>query len=142
MSRWQSRMVVLLMVLVYFPLAVSAGAALFAEEPPGKVEIMIRDSKYEYHARILRPQVSSVIVLRNVDSIVHGFTSSFLEDLDVRVEAEGATTFGKGIKGVHIPPGQTVRIHFVPMRAGNFSFQCDLHPSMKGELILLSVEAA
>jgi plastocyanin len=112
-----------------------------AEQQSGKVEIVIRNSTYEFQGGTLRPDESSTIVLRNLDAIEHGFTSTLLEELNVRVETGGVTTFGKGIKGVHINAGQTVLFRFIPTRPGKFSFQCDLHPSMKGELLVLSVGA-
>jgi plastocyanin len=34
-----------------------------------------------------------------------------------------------------------VRISFLPNRPGKFSFRCDLHPNMKGELLILSIES-
>jgi len=111
------------------------------QEQSGKVEIVIRNSTYEVQGGILRPNEASTIVLRNLDKIQHGFNSSLLAELDLQVETDGATVYGKGIKGVHINPGGTVRLHFIPTQPGRFSFQCDLHPSMKGELLLLSVGA-
>lgn len=112
-----------------------------AEQQSGVVEIIIRNSTFQFQGGVLRPNESATIVLRNQDKIQHGFISPLLEELDVRVETEDGTTFGKGIKGVHVNPGKTVQFNFIPTRPGKFSFQCDLHPGMKGELLLLSVGA-
>jgi hypothetical protein len=86
--------------------------------------------------------MQGTIVLRNQDKIKHGFTSSLLEEIEVQVESGGVTTYGKGIKGIYIGPGETLQIHLLPNRPGKFSFRCDIHPDMKGELLLLSVGVA
>jgi hypothetical protein len=107
-----------------------------------RVEITIQNSAFEFQGGALRPNLPGVIVLRNQDKVKHGFTSPFLQELEVRVESTGVTTYGKGIKGVYIGPGETLQIHLFPTREGKFTFRCDIHPNMKGELILLSVGAA
>ena len=107
-----------------------------------KVEIVIQNSTFEFHGSALQPNVTGTIILRNLDKIKHGFTSPLLEEIDVQVESAGVTTFGKGIRGVHIGPGESLEIHLLPNRPGKFPFNCDIHPNMKGELILLSVGAA
>ena len=76
-----------------------------------KVEIVIRNSTFEFQGGALRPNVPGTIVLRNTDKVKHGFTSSFLQEFDVQVESAGVTTYGKGIKGVYIGPGETLQIH-------------------------------
>lgn len=125
--------------LVWF--FVSFPSALVAQEQ-GKIEVVIRNSAYEVRAGVIQPDVPATIVVRNLDKIEHGFTSPNLEDVDARVESRGTTTFGRGIRGVHIDPGAEVKIHFVPNHPGKFSFQCDLHPSMKGEILVFTVGAA
>lgn len=124
--------------LSFFPLH---PAALMAQGTT-KVEIVIQNSTFEFHGGALRPNVPGIIVLRNLDKIKHGFTSPLLQEFDVQVESAGVTTYGKGIKGVYISPGETLQIHLLPNRPGKFSFRCDIHPNMKSELILLSVDAA
>ncbi|MBI1823324.1 MAG: cupredoxin domain-containing protein [Nitrospirae bacterium] len=109
------------------------------DQPVGVVQVNIRNSIFEFQGGILKPDQNATIVVHNEDQITHGFTSILLEDFDVQVESNGITTLGKGIKGVHIDSGKTVRIHFVPNRSGKFSFRCDLHPNMKGELLILSI---
>lgn len=102
---------------------------------------MIKNKTYEFSGGITKPDQPVTIVLNNKDSIEHGFTSKLLEEFPAEVEAPGVLTLGKGIKGVHVAPGTTVRIHLTPTRPGSFNFQCDIHPSMKGELFVLSAEA-
>jgi len=114
---------------------------LTAQDKSGKVEIVIRNSTFEFQGGILQPNEPGTIVLRNLDKVKHGFTSPLLQELDVQVEADDATTYGKGIKGIYINPGQTVQIHFISNRPGRFPFHCDIHPNMKGELLLLAIGA-
>jgi hypothetical protein len=115
---------------------------LLAQEDAGRIEITIKNSTYQFEKKMLRPDQPVTIVLRNQDTIEHGFVSPLLQSTDVTVETAGGTTFGRGIKGVHIAPGKELSIHLTPAKPGQFSFQCDLHPTMKGELFLLSIGAA
>ncbi len=107
---------------------------------PGIVEIQIRNSIFEFHGGLIKPNLPTTIIIKNLDTIQHGFTSSLLDSLEVKVETEQGITYGKGIKGVYVNPKQELQIHFTPSREGNFSFRCDLHPGMKGELLMLSIE--
>ncbi len=122
-------------------LFLSAHPSVLTAQETGRVEIVIRNFTFEFQGGALRPNVPGTIVLRNLDKVKHGFTSMLLQEVDVQVESSGATTYGKGIKGVYINPGETVQIHFIPTRPGRFPFRCDIHPNMKGELLLLSVGA-
>lgn len=110
-------------------------------QPPQRVEVLIRNFSYEVQGGVIRPELPTTIIIRNSDQVTHGFTSPFLEETDVQVEINRSTAFGRGVKGVHIEPGQEVRIHFIPPRTGRFTFSCDLHPNMKGEALLLSIAA-
>lgn len=107
----------------------------------GDIKIVIRNTAYETTGGIIKPDQPVTITLLNADSIEHGFTSSLMEEFSIQVETSGVLTFGKGIKGVHIAPGANVQIRFTPSRPGSFNFQCDIHPFMKGEIFVLSVEA-
>jgi hypothetical protein len=119
----------------------SAYSADNTDQPIGVVKVNIRNYTFEFHGGILKPDQAATIVVHNQDKITHGFTSTFLEEFNVQVESNGITTLGKGIKGVHIDSGKTVQIHFLPNRNGRFSFRCDLHPNMKGELLILSIDS-
>jgi len=101
---------------------------------------VIRNYTFEFQGGALRPNEPGTIVLKNSDKVQHGFTSPFLAEQDVQVEAAAGTTYGKGIRGVYINPGETLKIHFTPNRPGSFQFRCDLHTNMKGELLFLSVQ--
>ena len=138
--QWYPSVLVFLFISAFPAFSSSLDLPSLAQDQTGKVEIAIRNSTFEFQGGILKPDVASIIVVRNLDKLQHGFNSSFLQEFDLKVDTDGATIYGKGIKGVHINPGGTVRFRFIPTRPGKFSFQCDLHPTMKGELFVLSVQ--
>ena len=127
--------------LLCLGIAVSAGlpADRASAQQPGKIEVTIRNSTYEFQGAGLKPDQPAVIVLNNLDKITHGFMSPLLGQQEVEIESKGATTYGKGIKGLHINPGETVTIRFIPTRPGRYKFECDIHPNMKGEILTLSI---
>jgi plastocyanin len=119
---------------------VSAGLAVSASaQQPGKIEVTIRNYTFEYKGMVLKPNQPAVIVLRNLDKVTHGFMSTLFGQQEVEIESKGVTTYGRGIRGVHINPGETVTIRFMPIKAGRYQFECDIHPNMKGEILALSI---
>jgi hypothetical protein len=116
--------------------------AVSAQDGRRAVEVTIKDFTFKVEAGTLQLHEPVRIVLTNTDSVQHGFTSDVLDGLDVRVESEGVVTYGRGIKGLYIDPGNQVELLFTPTKSGPVAFRCDLHPRMKGELVVLSVGAA
>lgn len=104
-----------------------------------EVEVVIRNSTYEFHGGILKPNQPAVIHLRNMDDITHGFMSDIFDNIDVEIETSGGTIYGKAMKGVHIYPQEEIEMRFTPLVPGQYKFHCDLHPKMKGELLVMSV---
>jgi hypothetical protein len=135
------RWILLCLISIVSVLFFSSRFSLLMAQGNTKVEIVIQNFTFEFHGGALQPNVAGTIVLRNLDKVKHGFTSPFLEEVDAKVVSAGVTTYGKGIKGVHIDPGESLQIELLPNRPGKFPFRCDIHPDMKGELILLSVGA-
>lgn len=108
-----------------------------------RIEITIRDSTFlRTKTMPIHPGFPTVIVIRNEDNIRHGFTSSMLAGLSVHSEGEGIESYGKGIDGFYVGPGKTLMIRFITQQQGQFTFQCDLHPDLKGEIYLLEVPVA
>jgi plastocyanin len=107
-----------------------------------EVEVVIRNSTFEFHGGILKPNEPAVIHLQNTDDIRHGFMSSLFENVEVEVETAGGVVYGKNIRGVHVDPGEAIEIRFTPLMSGQYTFRCDLHPKMKGELLVLSIGTA
>lgn len=108
-----------------------------------RIDIVIRNYEFMLTQPVpLRLAVPTAIILRNQDIVRHGFTSPILPQLNLRVEGEGITAYGKGMEGLFVDPGKTLVIYLTTERAGNYTFRCDLHPQMKGELFALEIPAA
>jgi plastocyanin len=58
-----------------------------------------------------------------------------------KVESGGVISYGRGIGGVFLDSKRDAMIRFMLERPGRYEFRCSIHPSMKGELLLLNVEA-
>jgi uncharacterized cupredoxin-like copper-binding protein len=106
-----------------------------------EIELTIRDSRYT-KTKWAPPQegASVVLTIKNEDDIRHGFTSPLFHNLLVRTLSDGVQIYGKGIEGLYLDPGATIQLRFQVDRPGDYEFKCDLHPSMKGELLLLHVD--
>ena len=89
----------------------------------------------------LRLGVPTVITIVNNDVERHDFGSSMFEGVPTQVESVGIISYGRGIAGVLIDPKRTTEIRFTMDKPGRHEFRCSIHPQMKGEILLLSVEA-
>jgi uncharacterized cupredoxin-like copper-binding protein len=106
-----------------------------------EIEFTIRDSRYTKTKWAPPPEGSSVVLtIKNEDNIRHGFTSHLFHNLLVRTLSDGVQIYGKGIEGLYLDPGATIQLRFQVDRPGDYEFKCDLHPSMRGELLLLHVD--
>jgi len=122
------------------PETAAAGQAAAQEQ---RVEIVIRNYEFQLtQPTPIRLHQPTIIILRNQDIIRHGFASPMLMQLMVQGEGEGIAAYGKGVEGFYVDPGKTLVVRFVPERPGKYSFLCDLHPKMTGELYLLEIPAA
>ena len=121
--------------------ATAAGPAVAQQEQ--RVEIVIRNYEFQLTQPVpIRLHQPTIIILRNQDIVRHGFASPMLMQLLVQGEGEGIAAYGKGVEGFYVDPGKTLVVRFVPERTGKYSFKCDLHPKMTGELYLMEVPAA
>lgn len=116
--------------------------------PPSKVEITIRDRQHGYETvGLTMPSHDTVIVIRNKDSVTHGFASNLFKGIPVRVEG-GVEVKGKNFKSFHVDSGQTMTLHF-STAPSNFdpatgiaeslrhALWCDIHPEVKGEVYVI-----
>lgn len=133
-----------LLLSVFYLSAHQAGDGALAGIPDEqRLEVLIRNYDFEVvHRSPVGLGGDTVIILRNQDIVRHGFTSPTLPQLFLRIDGEGISSYGKGIEGVYIEPGKTLVIRLVVEHSGRLAFHCDLHPEMKGELLLLDVPAA
>ncbi len=116
--------------------------------PPSKVEITIKDRQHGYEtAGFTMPSQETIIVVRNQDSVTHGFASALFKDIPVKVEG-GTEIRGKQFKSFHVDAGKTMTLRFAtapsnfdPMTGGAESVRhalwCDIHPEVKGELFVI-----
>jgi hypothetical protein len=111
--------------------------------PEQRIEIVIRDYDFQIlKPTPIQPGLPTVIILRNQDIVRHGFYSAMLQGILVQGEGEGVAAYGKGVEGFYVDPGKALVIRFNNQRAGKYSFRCDLHPKMKGEVYVMEVPAA
>jgi hypothetical protein len=116
--------------------------------PPSKVEIIIKDRQHGYEtAGFTMPSQDTIIVVRNQDSVTHGFASKLFKDIPVKVEG-GSEVRGKQFKAFHVDAGKTMTLRFAtapsnfdPATGGAESVRhalwCDIHPEVKGELFVI-----
>lgn len=106
-----------------------------------EIELTIRDSQYTNTKWAPPPEGAfMVLTIKNEDDIRHGFTSQLFHNLLVRTFSDGVQIYGKGLEGLYLDPGSTIQLRFQFERPGDYEFKCDLHPSMRGELLLLHVD--
>jgi hypothetical protein len=61
------------------------------------IEVVMKDKAYEVTGHTLPGSLTS-IVLKNEDTMEHGFTSPLLDEVTVHMEGEGISLVGKGVK--------------------------------------------
>lgn len=98
------------------------------------------------HARQFDPSIITLhtgrkthLVLRNEDAELHAFVPDELfMGVSVNVGGNGAPEFGEsGFKKVIIPSGGRADIRFVPHRAGEYKFVCDMPGhEMRGKILV------
>ena len=118
------------------------------EAPPSKVEIIIKDRQHGYETTgFTMPSQDTIIVIRNQDSVTHGFASTLFKDIPVKVEG-GTELRGKQFRSFHVDAGRTMTLHFStapskfdPLTGGAESLRhaiwCDIHPEVKGEIFVI-----
>jgi plastocyanin len=107
-----------------------------------KVDVTIKDYAFVLTKQIpLRLGVPTVISIRNIDRERHDFGSAMFDGVSTKVESGGVISYGRGIGGVFLDSKRDAVIRFTLDRPGRYEFRCSIHPNMKGELLLLNVEA-
>ncbi|TAL08558.1 MAG: hypothetical protein EPO02_12590 [Nitrospirae bacterium] len=135
------------------PIALAVGAmlgmgmvasAVQSAEPTKKIEIVAKDKEWKVSGYTLKDEPTEIVV-RNEDTVTHGFNSSLFKDVKVKVEGGGSLAKGLGPHVYRVEPGKTMIFHFTKPSKGvgegstTYAFWCDMHPSMKGEMFVLSV---
>lgn len=106
-----------------------------------RVDVTIKDFTFVTKQVPLRLGVPTVIAIRNDDTERHDFGSTMFDGMPTKVETGGVISYGRGIGGVFLDPNRGASIRFTMERPGRHEFRCSIHPNMRGELLLLNVEA-
>lgn len=121
-----------------FVLALCTQGGAQAEQ---RIEVTIEDFTFVTKQVPLRLGVPTVITIKNMDPERHDFGSTMFDGIPTKIESEGVVSYGKGIGGVFLDAKKGATIRFNMERPGRHEFRCSIHPNMKGELLLLNVEA-
>ena len=102
---------------------------------------MIKDFTFLTKQIPLRLGVATVIAITNQDQERHDFGSTMFDGVQTRVESDGIVSYGKGIRGLFLDAKEIGGDSVHDGTSGRHEFNCSIHPNMKGELLLLNVEA-
>jgi hypothetical protein len=108
---------------------------------PMKIEVTMKDKEYQVKGHTL-PGVLTEIVLRNNDTVTHGFSSNLFKDAQVRKEGDAVEVKENGVKSYHVDPGKTATLYFTKGHSAEretmqYPFWCDIHKNMKGEFLIV-----
>ena len=120
--------------------AISFNSGLQAAEPM-KIEVTMKDKEYKVKGHTLPGQLTT-IVLKNEDTVTHGFSSSLFKDVQIKKEGDALEVSDKGVKSYHVAPGKTATLTFTKGHSAEretvqYPFWCDMHPQMKGEFLVV-----
>ncbi|MET0514991.1 MAG: hypothetical protein ABW047_06655 [Nitrospiraceae bacterium] len=112
-----------------------------AAEPEMKIEVTMKNGGYEVKGHS-SPGSLTAIVLRNQDTMAHGFSSNLFKQVAVRKEGDVIEITGHGVKSYHVLPGKTGTLYFTRghsegRETQQYPFWCDMHPHMKGEFLVV-----
>ena len=110
-------------------------------QPEQNVEVVIKDSMFVTKQAVLRLGLPTTITVRNQDAQRHDFGSTMFEGIPTKIDQDGVSVYGRGLGGVMLDAKRDAVIRFNMERPGRHTFQCSIHPEMKGELLLLIAEA-
>lgn len=141
MARWPDRFSRGCLILVFTLTAWWGQAQLLEAQSEQVVEVTIKDFKFVTKQGVLRLGFPTVIKVRNEDAERHDFGSTMFEGIPTQIERDGVIVYGRGMGGVFLDPNREASIRFDMTRPGRHVFRCSIHPTMSGELLLLSAEA-
>ncbi len=106
-------------------------------------EVIVTIEGYTFHTSQMPLQLhaDTIIRVKNLDNVRHDFGSQMFLNTLTHVKSHGVVTYGKGIEGAYVDPGQEASFRLVLDQVGRFQFQCSIHPDMKGEILLLIIDA-
>jgi uncharacterized cupredoxin-like copper-binding protein len=117
------------------------GISLSSAQLQQEVHVTIEGYTFRTTQTPLQLNTETIIHIKNMDNVRHDFGSHMFLNTLTHVESNGVVTYGKGLEGVYIDPGQEASIRLILDHPGRFQFQCSIHKDMKGEILLLIVDA-
>ena len=105
------------------------------------VYVTIQDYGFHTTQMPLQLHTDTFIFVKNLDEVRHDFGSTMFRNTLTHIENNGVVAYGKGLEGAYIDPGKEAVIHLVLDKPGRFQFECSIHKDMKGEILLLTVDA-
>ena len=105
------------------------------------IQVTIQDFTFHTTQMPLQLHTDTFIYIKNLDEVRHDFGSQMFLHTLTHIEADGVVAYGKGLEGAYIDPGKEAVIHLVLDKPGRFQFECSIHKDMKGEILLLTVDA-
>ena len=106
-----------------------------------QVNVTIEGYTFRTTQMPLQLHTDTIITVKNKDNIRHDFGSQMFMNTLTHVQTGGIVTYGKGIEGAFVDPGEEASFRLMLDQPGRFQFQCSIHPDMKGEILLLTVDA-
>jgi len=112
-----------------------------AADPEMKIEVTMTNKEYQVKGHTM-PGALTAIVLKNNDTVTHGFSSSLFKDVQVRKEGDASEVKAKGLRSFHLDPGKTATLYFTKGHSAEretmqYPFWCDIHANMKGEFLVV-----
>jgi len=117
------------------------GTLLSNAQSQQEVNVTIEGYKFHTSQMPLQLHADTIIRVKNLDNVRHDFGSQMFLNTLTHVKSHGVVTYGKGIEGAYVDPGQEASFRLVLDQVGRFQFQCSIHPDMKGEILLLIIDA-
>lgn len=117
------------------------GTLLSSAQSQQEVNVTIEDYKFLTSQMPLQLHADTIIRVKNLDKVRHDFGSLMFLNTLTHVASNGVVTYGKGVEGAFVDPGKEASFRLVLDKTGRFKFQCSIHPDMKGEILLLIIDA-
>ena len=111
-------------------------------EPEMTIHVTMRDRQYHVTGHTT-PGALTAIVLRNEDTVTHGFSSPLFRQAIMIKEGDAEEITRRGrIFSYHVDPGKTATIYFKKSSTSEHetvqvSFWCDIHAQMQGEFLVV-----
>lgn len=117
------------------------GISPSSAQPLQEVIVTIEGYTFRTSQMPLQLDTETIIHIQNRDTVRHNFGSDMFLNTLTHIESNGVVTYGKGVEGIYLDPGQEASIRLMLNHSGRFQFQCSIHKEMKGEILLLTVDA-